>query len=113
MIMKILENLKLDTWWGVVLYLGVLLIAASFFFKVDFLEEKHLFGLGLGMVLVGIAHWIALRHVSTFKPPNFYTGGAALLQWREIRHNFLSILILIIGLGLILLFGFQIIKNLI
>ncbi|MBI1803903.1 MAG: hypothetical protein HY033_06830 [Ignavibacteriae bacterium] len=49
--MKILENLKLDTWYGVIFYWGVLLIAASLYFKIEFLEEKHLFGFGLGLIL--------------------------------------------------------------
>ena len=52
--MKILENLKLDSWYGITLYVGILMMAAALFVKVEFLEEKHLFGLGLGMLLVGI-----------------------------------------------------------
>ena len=31
--MNVLENLKLDRWYRIVLYLGVALIAASLFFK--------------------------------------------------------------------------------
>lgn len=38
--MKILENLKLDSWYGIVSYVGILLIAASLFFQVDFIQEK-------------------------------------------------------------------------
>lgn len=111
--MNILENLKLNTWYGIILYLGVILIAAAFYFDKDFLEEKHLMGLGIGMVLVGISMIMAEKHLSTIKPPNFYTGGAALIRWKEIRHNFFSIIILIIGIILIGLFGFLIVKRLI
>lgn len=111
--MKILENLKLDLWYGIVLYVGVLMIAASLFFEVDFLKEKHLFGFGLGMFLVGISFWIAEKYAHSFKPPNFYTGGAALISWKIIKHNPISIIILLLGLGLIGLFGFLIVKSLI
>ena len=111
--MNILENLKLDSWYGIVLYIGILLIAASLFLKVDFLEEKHLFGLGLGMFLIGISFRIAEKYAHTIKPPNFYSGGAALLSWKVIKHNPISIIILIIGIVLTGFFGFLIIENLI
>lgn len=111
--MKFLENLKLNTWYGITLYLGVLLIAAAFYFNKDFLEEKHVMGLGIGMVLVGISMIMAEKHLSTIKPPNVYTGGPALLSWIEIRHNAFTMVLLIIGIGLIGLFGFLLVKGLI
>jgi hypothetical protein len=111
--MKILENLKLDSWYGIVLYVGILIIAASLFFQVDFLQEKHLFGLGLGMLLIGLSFWIAEGYAHIFKPPNYYTGGPAILYWRVIKHNPISIIILLIGIGLTGFFGFLIVKGLI
>lgn len=111
--MKILENLKLNTWYGITLYLGVLLIIGAFYFDKDFLEEKHVFGLGIGMVLVGLSMIMSEKHVSTIKPPNFYTGGPALLSWVENRHNVFTIILMIIGICLIGLFGFLIVKGLI
>ncbi len=50
--MNLLEKLKLDRWYGIVLYLGVILLASSFYFETGFVEEKHLFG--LGMIIIGI-----------------------------------------------------------
>ncbi len=35
-----IENLKLDKWYKVVVYLGVLIILASFLFKIEFLKEN-------------------------------------------------------------------------
>lgn len=111
--MKFLENLKLDKWWAFVLYLGVGALISALMFKVDFVEEKYLFGLGIGMILIGLSFWIAEKHLSGIKPPNAYTGGAAMISWHETRHNWLTIILLIAGLAVVGLFGFLIIKNLI
>ena len=111
--MNILQNLKLDKWYGIVLYLGTLSVAASLFTNISFVLPKHLFGFGIGAILVGLSFWIAEKHRSAIKPPNVYTGGAALLSWNEIKHNPLTILLFIIGLCLLGLFGYLIVKNLI
>lgn len=111
--MNILEKLKLDTWYGIVLYLGVLFLGASLFFKVDFLEEKHLFGLGLGACFIGLSFIIAEKKRNEFKPPNAYTGPAGIISWKETKHNFVTIILLIIGVFLISLFGYLIVKSLI
>ena len=110
--MSFLENLKLDSWWGITLYLGVLSCIGAVFLKVDFLNEKHLFGLGIGLILIGISHVIAYRHRSEFKPANAYTGGAGLLQWREIRHSMSTIILFILGLLISLPFGILIVIGL-
>jgi len=104
--MSILGNLKLDKWYGIVLYLGILMIAASLLFKVDFLEPKHTFGFGIGLVMIGLSFFMAQRVASQFA-----FGG--ILSWGIIKHNLFSILILIIGIGLTFLFGFLIIRGLI
>lgn len=111
--MKILENLKLDSWYGIITYIGVLMMAASLFFSADFIEERHLFGLGLGFLFIGLSFLIAEKHQNTIKPPDVYTGPAALISWKIIKHNPFTIIILIIGIGLTILFGFLIVKNLI
>ncbi|MBI1803554.1 MAG: hypothetical protein HY033_01825 [Ignavibacteriae bacterium] len=110
--MNILNNLKLDKWYGIVLYLGTLSVAASLFTKVSFVESKHLFGIGIGGILVGLSFWIAEKDNSAIKPLNTYTGPAALLTWKEIRHSSLTIIILVIGICLLFLFGYLIIKEL-
>lgn len=104
--MKILENLKLDKWYGILLYLGVLLIAASFYFNPEFLEKKHIFGLGIGMILIGIAYWMSEKHLSEIA-----YGG--ILSTQIIKHNFVSIILIIIGIVLIGLFGFKLVQTLI
>ena len=111
--MEILKNLKLNTWYGITLYLGVLLIAASLFFKIDFLHNSHLFGLGFGAILIGLSFNISEKENSYIKPPNFYTGGPALITYKTIEHNLFTIILLLIGVVLVLLFGFLIVKDLI
>jgi len=111
--MKFLENLKLDKWYALVLYLGAFFIVASLCFTIDFLKEAHLFGLGLGMVLVGLSFFIAEKTFSAIKPPNAYTGSVALISWKEIHHNFFTVTLLIIGLLLVCIFSFLMIKSLI
>jgi len=103
--MKLLENLKLDRWYGIILYLGVALIAASLFFKPEFLEQKHIFGLGIGMIIVGIAYIISEKHMSEIA-----YGG--ILSTKINKHNFVTIVLIIIGIGLIGLFGFKVIQSL-
>src|SRR5690606_16959396 len=100
------KNLKLDAWWGMVFYLGVGAIVSSFFFQIDFIESKHLFGLGLGMILIGLSFWMAERKLSKIQPPHFSTGGSALLfSWNEIRHNPITLIVLFIGGAMVCFFG--------
>jgi len=111
--MNFLERLKIDSWWKVVLLLGIGSIFMSFTIDVDFVQERYLFGVGLGMLLIGISYWIAEKSFSEIKPPNVYTGPAALISWKEIHHNLITCIMLTLGLILICLFGFLIVKNLI
>lgn len=104
--MKILENLKLDQWYGIVLYLGVALIGASLFFKPKFIEPKNIFGLGIGMILIGIAYLMSEKHLNEIA-----YGGISSTKIN--RHNFVTIVLIIIGIGLIGLFGFKLIQSLI
>ena len=110
---NILQNLKLDKWYGIVLYLGTLAVAASLFTNISFLQPKHLFGFGLGAILVGLSFLIAEKSMSAIKPPNAYTGGAVLLSWKELRHNPFTAFLLIIGICLVSIFGYLLIRNLI
>lgn len=97
---------KIDIWWKAVLILGLIACVGASIFKIDFIESKHLFGLGLGMIVIGIAQWMAWK-VASIK------YGNGILSQRIIKHNFLSIVLLILGIGLTGLFGFLIIKGLI
>jgi len=104
--MNLLEKLKLDRWYGIVLYLGVMLLASSFYFEtdLDFVEKKHLFG--LGMILIGIAYIMSEKYLHEIAH-----GGMFSIPIN--KHNPVSIILIIIGIGLIGFFGFLIVKGLI
>src|SRR5450631_1700351 len=56
-----IEKFKLDKWYGIVLYIGVLAVGSSMIGGDDFLSRKHLMGLGLGCILTGLSFFIAQR----------------------------------------------------
>ena len=111
--MSFLENLKLDSWWKAVLYLGVAGVASSFIFQIQFIQPKHLFGMSVGLILIGIAKWIAQKDISIFKPANAWTGGAGFVSWKETHHNLVTVLLFLAGLVFIGYFGYLIFENLI
>jgi len=110
---KLLNDFKLDKWWKIVLWLGILSIVSSFVYTPEFIKSKNLFGLGLGLILIGMSYLIAEKSYSWIKPSNVYTGGLALITQKIIKHNVLTRLIFFIGVGLMLFFIFLIVKNLI
>ena len=110
--MNLINKLRLDSWWNLIMYLGVLLGAASLKLDIKFIENKNLFGLSLGMIMLGISFWIAEKEQSAIKPSNAYTGPAALISWREIHHNFFSLFCLVISIFLILIFGIKVVIDL-
>lgn len=97
---------KIDTWWKAVFALGIIACVGASIFNIEFIERKHLFGLGLGMLLIGLSYWMAWKTANTF-----HLGG--ILSWQVVKHNFVSIILLLIGIGLTGLFGFLIVKGLI
>ncbi|MEZ5195775.1 MAG: hypothetical protein R2764_05085 [Bacteroidales bacterium] len=97
---------NIDIWWKAVLMLGVLAVVGASLFKIEFLASKHLFGFGLGMIMIGLGFWKAFK---TFSQLGF--GG--ILSWKDYKHDIVSVLLIVIGIGLTGLFGFLIIKSLI
>ena len=104
--MKLLENLKLDRWYGIVLYLGAALISASLFLQPEFVDQGHLFGLGFGMLLIGIGYVMSEKYLSKIS-----YGG--MLSTKINEHNIVSIILVIMGVGLVGLFGFKLVQSLI
>ncbi len=102
--MEFLNALKLNTWWSIILWLGLIALLTSSIYDIDFLENKHLFGLGIGLVLIGLSMTIAEGSFSFIKPPNAHTGGAALITQRTIEHNLVTRCMLGAGFAVSLLF---------
>lgn len=99
--MDIFKNLGLDHWWNILIYVGTLLIAATFFVDITFLVNKHLFGLGLGLFLIGLSNNIAFKHITI---PAY--GGY--WQTKKIIHNWITRLLLFLG-AIITIFFFVLI----
>lgn len=99
-------SLKIDVWWKAILVLGLIACIGAASFDIDFLEKKHLFGFGLGMIVIGVGFWKSWKTLTEFIP-----GG--MLNTQVNRHDIVSVLLIILGVMMIGLFGFLIVKGLI
>lgn len=96
--MEILNTLKLDAWWKVVLVCGIALVASALTFDIEIVDRKHLLGLGLGMFLVGISNFAALKTVVIPDKGGYWETKTPI-------HNRITKVILCIGWGFVLFFG--------
>lgn len=95
--MSSLEKILIERWYNIILMLGIGLIGSSFAFEISFLNKKHLIGLAVGLILIGISFNIARKYISTpFK------GG--FFQSESIIHTLLTKLILIVGIFIAIFF---------
>ena len=76
----IFRNLKLDTWYKAFVYLGGLVLLISFFVEVKGITNTQLQLLAGGCFFIGIGEWKNHKVASWIKPPNVYTGPAALIK---------------------------------
>lgn len=53
--MDFIKLFNIDSWWKVVLWIGIALCGIVLIFDVKIVEAKHLLGLGLGLIIVGIS----------------------------------------------------------
>ena len=101
-----MNSIKIDAWWKAVLILGVGLLSLSLINESTIVNTKHLIGLSIGLIFIGFSNWIAEKN-------NTQLGMGGMFQWKSINHNFFTIILLIIGLGLTGTFGFLLIKGLV
>lgn len=111
--MEIFKNLKLDRWYKILLWISILMMAGSIIFKISFLHPNHLFGFGLGLLLLSFSCIIAETKNSIIKPPNYYTGPAAIISWPSLNHSKFTITLFLIGLLISILFLILLIISLI
>lgn len=101
-----MSSIKIDSWWKAVLILGVGLLSISLITESSVVNTKHLIGLAIGLIFIGFSNWIAERNNTQF-------GMGGMFQWKSINHNFFTIILLIVGLGITGMFGFLLIKGLV
>jgi hypothetical protein len=105
MVENAIEKVKLNKWYGIVLYLGILAAGSSLISGNDLLSRKHLMGLGLGCIFVGLSFFIAERR------ENYPVEDG--ISYRDFtRHNWFTIPILLCGIFLIGFFGIKIFQEL-
>jgi len=100
-----IEKIKVDKWYGIVLYIGLLAAGISLVKGDDFLSRKHLLGFGAGCIFTGLSFFIAQKR------ENFSNQEGIL--FRDItKHTWITALILIMGIFLLFFFGIRIFKEL-
>jgi hypothetical protein len=100
-----IEKFRLDKWYGIVLYIGILAAGSSIIKGDDFLSRKHLMGLGLGCILIGLSFFIAQKREN-------YSVPSGILSRDIIKHNWITFPILLFGIFLIGFFGIKIFQEL-
>jgi hypothetical protein len=96
-----IEKFKLYKWYAIVLYIGVLAAGSSMIKGDDFLSRKHLMGLGLGCILIGLSFFIAQKQEHYSVPGGFLSRDIT-------KHNWVTIPILLFGIFLTGFFGVKI-----
>ncbi len=96
-----LKNLVLDTLYKALVYVGGLILVLSLFIEVKGITNQQLQLLSTGVFFFGLGEWKNHKKESFMKPPNAYTGPAALISYTVWKPDLLGILFDIIGLTLI------------
>lgn len=100
-----IEKAKLDKWYGIVLYIGILAAATSVMQGADLLSRKNLLGFGAGCIFIGLSFFMALKREHTLHQEG--------VLYRDIiKHSWITIPILLLGLFLIIFFGIKIFNQL-
>lgn len=100
-----IEKIKLNKWYGIVLYIGILAAGFSLINSNDLLSRKHLMGLGLGCIFVGLSFFIAQKREN-------YPAQGGILYRDFTKHSWITIPILLFGIFLIGFFGIKIFQEL-
>jgi len=106
--MDYIKWLNIDNWWKVVLWLGVSLCIISLLFDIDIVSTKHLLGLSIGLIIIGLSMFGAQVNCVQLMPK---LHGYA--QGHITRHNAITRICLIVGVILTVLFLVLIILRLI
>lgn len=94
----LLKFVALDTWYKVLMYLGVILFGTGLTVELRGITNGEALLIGLAMFLIGIGEWKNHKVVAWINPPNIYTGGAALIQAKERRPDLFGLFLDFCGL---------------
>lgn len=96
----VLKSLSIDTWYKAIMVLGGGVFAASIFFPVHGLTSQEWQLLSSGAFLIGLGEWKNHRVYTFIKPPNAYSGPAAVMSGIVRRPDLLGRLLWLFGLTL-------------
>lgn len=98
----LLKGLALDRWYKVLVAVGGVVLAVSFFVPVQGITNRELQLLAGGVFLFGLGEWKNRKKQTRIQPPNVYLGGTALKLTREVwSPDPPGLLLDVIGLALI------------
>lgn len=81
----------IEEWWEVITLIGAAFFVASLFFDANYINMKHLAGLGFGLMITGISCWCSIKTVYKKVEGGMFTG-------KIVRFNSVTISLFIIGL---------------
>ena len=96
------KDLKLDSWYMAVTYIGGVALLLSFFVDVKGISNNYLQILAGGIFLFGLGEWKNHKTESFIKPSNAYTGPAAVISYKVRKPDLFGWLLNIVGLALII-----------
>lgn len=97
------KGLILDAWYKAFMYIGGIVLLLSFFLDVKGITNAQLQLMAGGMFLLGIGEWKNHKAESWIKPPNVYTGPAALITQTVWRPDIIGLVLDLIGLVLLVM----------
>lgn len=97
---------KLDTWWKVLLVEGVGIDAIVLLHPIQIINPKYLFGLGIGMTIIGLSRFAMHGKQFKFCPPY------GLIEFDSIQGGYISGCSYLFGIILSLIFLCLILVNL-
>ena len=87
----------IEEWWEVLTLIGFLCVAAFFVLDAHFIEMKHLLGLGIELIIIGVSCWASLVTKYKEAPGGLFIGKA-------VKLNPITMTLVVIGAIITLLF---------
>lgn len=100
--------LEINTWWKALFWLGVSIGGIALLFDIQLLNVEHLLGLGIGFIVIGLSMFAAQKG-AVVPAPEF--GG--FFHGKITQHNIPTLIFLVIGFIITLLFMILIIIDLV
>jgi len=100
---EVFKGLSLDVWYKVLVYLGGIALVLAFFLEVKGISNLQLQMLSGGLFFFGLGEWKNHKTISWIKPPNAYTGGAAVMRRTVREQDVVGILFDLLGIALLVM----------